>query len=275
MDNIMLDINNMMNDMNFKFLYNNERGLFAIGYNLEENSLGNSYYDLLASESRATSFITIARGEVPSSHWFNLSRAMTNAFGGKSLVSWSGTMFEYFMPALIMKSYPNTLLQMTYNSVIKAQKNFTKTKEIPWGISESAYYQFDVADNYQYKAFGLPGIGLKRGLEDELVISPYSTLMSLPYSKDRGISNLRELEKKGAYGRYGFIEAIDYTPNRVSKMDSGEDSNDSKDVRCYMVHHLGMSLMGLDNILNNKVFEERFHRIIEVKEIELLLKEKI
>ena len=275
MDNIMLDINNMMNDMNFKFLYNNERGLFAIGYNLEENSLGNSYYDLLASESRATSFITIARGEVPSSHWFNLSRAMTNAFGGKSLVSWSGTMFEYFMPALIMKSYPNTLLQMTYDSVIKAQKNFTKTKEIPWGISESAYYQFDVADNYQYKAFGVPGIGLKRGLEDELVISPYSTLMSLPYSKDIGISNLRELEKNGAYGRYGFIEAIDYTPNRVSKMDSGEDSNDSKDVRCYMVHHLGMSLMGLDNILNNNVFQERFHRIPEVKATELLLKEKI
>ncbi len=339
MDNIMLDINNMMNDMNFKFLYNNERGLFAIGYNLEEKSLGNSYYDLLASESRATSFITIARGEVPSSHWFNLSRAMTNAFGGKSLVSWSGTMFEYFMPALIMKSYPNTLLQMTYDSVIKAQKNFTKTKEIPWGISESAYYQFafggkslvswsgtmfeyfmpalimksypntllqmtydsvikaqknftktkeipwgisesayyqfDVADNYQYKAFGVPGIGLKRGLEDELVISPYSTLMSLPYSKDIGISNLRELEKNGAYGRYGFIEAIDYTPNRVSKMDSGEDSNDSKDVRCYMVHHLGMSLMGLDNILNNNVFQERFHRIPEVKATELLLKEKI
>ena len=267
-DKVILDINKMMDDMNFKFLYNSERGLFAIGYNLEENSLGNSYYDLLASESRATSFITIARNEVPSSHWFNLSRAMTNAFEGKSLVSWSGTMFEYFMPALIMKSYPNTLLEMTYDSVIKAQRDFAKEKGVPWGISESAYYQFDVGDNYQYKAFGVPGIGLKRGLEDELVISPYSTLMSLPYSKAKGIANLKKLEAKGAYGRYGFIEAIDYK-------NSVEETLESKDVRCYMVHHLGMSLMGLDNILKNNILQERFHSIPEVKATELLLKERI
>lgn len=155
------ELKNIIDEMDFKFLYNAERGLFAIGYNLEENSLGNSYYDLLASESRATSFIAIARNQVPKEHWFNLSRAMTNAFKGKSLVSWSGTMFEYFMPPLIMKSYKDTLLDMTYSSVINAQKEFAKQKHVPWGISESAYYQFDVADNYQYKAFGIPGIGLK------------------------------------------------------------------------------------------------------------------
>ncbi|MGL4109679.1 GH36-type glycosyl hydrolase domain-containing protein [Clostridium sp. LP20] len=274
-DSVILDIEKIMEEMDFKFLYNNERALFSIGYNLEEKSLGNSYYDLLASESRATSFITIARNQIPKEHWFNLSRAMTNAFKEKSLVSWSGTMFEYFMPPLIMKSFKDTLLNMTYESVIKAQKEFARQKKVPWGISESAYYQFDIGENYQYKAFGVPGVGLKRGLEDELVISPYSTLITLPYSKQEGIENLRVLESKGAYGRYGFIEAIDYTPNRVSKMDSGEEDGGSKNVRCYMVHHLGMSLMALNNILNNNIFQERFHRIPEVKATELLLKERI
>jgi cellobiose phosphorylase len=273
-DKLIREINNIMQEMDFKFLYNKERGLFSIGYNLEEKSLGSSYYDLLASESRATSFITIALNQIPKEHWFNLSRAMTDAFNERSLVSWSGTMFEYFMPPLIMKCYKDTLFSMTYSSVIKAQNQFAKLKGVPWGISESAYYQFDMAENYQYKAFGIPGVGLKRGLEDELVISPYSTLITLPYSKDAGIQNLRRLMEKETYGRYGFIEAIDYTPNRVSKMDTlGEEAK--KNVRCYMVHHLGMSLMALDNVLNDNIFQRRFHNIPEVKATELLLKERI
>ena len=207
-----------MDEMNFSMLYEKDRELFSIGYNLEEDSLGNSYYDLLASEARITSFLAIARNEVDTSHWFKLGRAMTNAFRGKSLVSWSGTMFEYFMPNLLMKSYKGTLLDLTYRSVIKAQIAFARKKKVPWGISESAYYQFDIGENYQYKAFGVPGIGLKRGLEDEVVVSPYSTLMVLPWAKDRCIENLKLLESQGALGRYGFIEAIDFTPNRINKI---------------------------------------------------------
>jgi len=274
-DNIITQIHKIMEEMNFSFLYSRQRDLFAIGYNLEEKSLGKSYYDLLASESRSTSFITIALNQIPQKHWFNLGRAMTNAFKGKSLVSWSGTMFEYFMPNLIMKNYENTLLDSTYGSVLKAQKEFAKQKNVPWGISESAYYQFDNGEIYQYKAFGVPGIGIKRGLEDEIVISPYSTMLSLPFTKKDGIENLKRLQKQNLYGRYGFIEAIDYTSNRVSKMDFGESEVGYKEVRCYMVHHLGMSLMALNNILNNNIFVERFHRIPAVKATELLLKEKI
>ena len=216
-DNIIEDINKISEEMNFNFLYDKTRELFSIGYNVEENSLGNSYYDLLASESRIASFVAIAKNDVPSAHWFKLGRAMTNAFHTHSLVSWSGTMFEYFMPSLIMKNYPRTLLSQTYRSVIKAQINFAKQKKTPWGISESAFYKFDVAENYQYKAFGIPGLGLKRGLEDEIVISPYSTLMTLPFAKNAGIKNLKRLEKIGALGRYGFIEAIDYTKAREDK----------------------------------------------------------
>lgn len=268
-DAIVSEIQKIMDNMNFKALFNEERGLFAIGYNLEENSLGNSYYDLMASEARAASFLAIARGEVPKSHWYKLSRNMTKAFGHKSLVSWSGTMFEYFMPFQIMKNYKETLWDLTYNSVIDGQKDYASNMKTPWGISESAYYEFDVAENYQYKAFGIPGIGLKRGLEDEIVISPYSTIMTLPYKNDGGIDNLRYIKSLGALGKYGFIESLDYTGRRIGK---GEKA---KEVRCYMVHHLGMSLMALDNVLNNNILQERFHNIPEIKATELLLKERV
>lgn len=365
-DNIISDIDTISKEMKFNFLYDKTRGLFSIGYNVEENSLGNSYYDLLASESRIASFVAIAKNDVPSSHWFKLGRAMTNAFRTHCLVSWSGTMFEYFMPSLIMRNYPKTLLSQTYRSVIKAQKSFAKQKKVPWGISESAFYVFDASENYQYKAFGVPGLGLKRGLEDDLVISPYSTLMTLPFAKNTAIKNLKELEKLGALGRYGFIEALDYTKARSDKyvmtfnkdekhdeliamnnaldsrrnslnddnyaqnVDNYEDYGDNHKkavdnrgdkksryiedddvynvdnvynveennemcrisandvdssissypqkinrVMTYMVHHLGMSLMALDNILLNNILINRFHELPEVKATELLLKEKI
>lgn len=262
-------IDSIIKNMDFKLLYNKERGLFAIGYNLEENSSGNSYYDLMASEARATSFITIARGEVPKEHWYNLNRAITNTFGYKALASWSGTMFEYFMPYQIMKSYKNTIWDLTYSSVIDAQIYYGREKNTPWGISESAYYEFDLNKNYQYKAFGVPGIGLKRGLENELVISPYSSIMTLPYSCKKSISNLKKIKEIGAYGRYGFIESIDYTKDYLS------DGSSKEYVNCFMVHHLGMSFMALDNALNNKILQERFHSIPEIKAAELLLKERV
>lgn len=262
-------IDKIMKDMDFKILFNEERGLFAIGYNLEENTLGNSFYDLMASEARATSFITIARGEVPKDHWYNLNRALTNTFGYKALASWSGTMFEYFMPYQIMKCYKDTIWDLTYSSVIDAQIYYGREKNTPWGISESAYYEFDLAKNYQYKAFGVPGIGLKRGLENELVISPYSSIMTLPYNSHKSISNLKDIKNIGAYGRYGFIEAIDYTKDDIS------DGSNKEYINCFMVHHLGMSLMALDNVINNKILQERFHSIPEIKAAELLLKERV
>lgn len=285
--NLINEIKEDMDNMKFDFLYKKERGLFSIGYNLEEDSLGNSYYDLLASESRIASFLTIARSEIDEKHWFKLGRAMTNAYGIKSLVSWSGTMFEYFMPSLIMKNFEGTLLDITYKSVIKAQRRFAKDKRIPFGISESAYFGFDVGENYQYKAFGIPGIGLKRGLENELVISPYSSIMTLPYDFKNSYSNLKLLEEVGALKRYGFIEAIDYTPNRVNKYlneDIVHKEIDKKEkgirkggrkVNCYMVHHLGMSFLALDNILNKNIMQKRFHSIPEVKATETILKEKV
>ena len=364
-DKIIQEIDNISREMDFSFLYDKTRELFTIGYNVEEKSLGNSYYDLLASESRIASFVAIAKNDVPSSHWFKLGRAMTNAFRTHSLVSWSGTMFEYFMPSLIMKNYPKTLLSQTYRSVIKAQISFAKQKKTPWGISESAFYQFDASENYQYKAFGVPGLGLKRGLEDEIVISPYSTLMTLNFAKSAGIKNLKRFEEIGALGRYGFIESIDYTKaredkyvmtlpkkeaqngisdnassnnstskqiissngknytqnvdnnsNNVDKFEKQVDNKQRKnrihDVECvdnvdnlennedmyddfsnevnsetlnnpqrinkvmtYMVHHLGMSLMSLDNVLLDNILVNRFHSLPEIKATELLLKERI
>lgn len=259
------EIESIMDDMKFDFLYNKDRGLFSIGYNVEEKSLGNSYYDLMASEARVASFLTIARGEIPKEHWYNLSRNMSKPFGLKTLVSWSGTMFEYFMPFQIMKSFDNTIWSLTYSSVVKGQMVYGEKKNIPWGISESAYYVFDINQNYQYKAFGVPGIGLKRGLEDEVVVSPYSSIMTLPLDTKASLSNLKNLYNIKAYGRYGFIESIDYS----------EGKDNPKEVRCYMVHHLGMSLLALDNTINNNILKERFHNIPEIKAVEILLKERV
>lgn len=262
-------LNTLSDNTDFTVLYDEKRGLFSIGYDIEKDTLGNNYYDLLASEARAASYIAIARGEVEQKHWFKLGRAMTYMNGSKGLVSWSGTMFEYFMPLLIMKSYPDTLLNTTYYSVLEGQKNYAKERRTPWGISESAFYYFDINLNYQYKAFGVPGIGLKRGLSDELVVAPYATVMTLQMNNKDAIRNIKEFVKDGVLGRYGLYEAIDYTKDRIPK------GVNRALVKCFMVHHQGMSLMALNNFLNNNVLQERFHRVPEVKASELLLQEKV
>lgn len=397
--NIINEIDEITKKMDFSFLYDNQRKLFYIGYNVDEDSYGKSYYDLLASESRITSFISIAKNDVSKENWFALNRSITNAFHTHTLVSWSGTMFEYFMPSLIMKSYKGTLLYETYKGVIKSQRSYAKQKNIPFGISESAFYKFDMQDNYQYKAFGVPGLGLKRGLEDEVVVSPYSTLMILPFNKSVAIKNLNRLKNIGAFGRYGFVEAVDFTKAREDKIlqkhsqiskeymnenntqhvynseydvdkqyknvdnsvddvdnhinnhkkkykindvnninhvynsknqeneykNNSSNSNNretiynlekSKDVnnfvdivekdcglsekeqencidkkidskylyndglkpyiiKTYMVHHLGMSFMAIDNFLFDNILINRFHNLPEVKATELLLKERV
>lgn len=261
-------INNVSENTNFRMLYDQKRQLFAIGYDVERDSIGNSHYDLLASEARQASFIAIAKGEIEQSHWFRLGRAMTLIGRSRGLVSWTGTMFEYLMPLIIMRNYPNTLLDETYGAIVEGQKSYGKLRGVPWGISESAFYHFDVSLNYQYKAFGVPGIGLKRGLVNELVIAPYATVMALQVDLKGAFDNIKSLIGFGMEGRYGFYESIDYTRERLQ----GEKKEAL--VKCFMVHHEGMSLMALDNILRNGIFQERFHRIPKVKAAELLLQEK-
>jgi cyclic beta-1,2-glucan synthetase len=269
MENIKNRINDMAAATDFTMLYDKKRQLFSIGYNIERDEKDNCYYDLLASEARQASFIAIAKGDIEQKHWFKLGRAMTIMGNAKGLVSWSGTMFEYFMPLLIMQNYPDTLLNETYEAVIEGQKKYCRERKVPFGISESAFYNFDINKNYQYKAFGVPGIGLKRGLVNELVISPYSTVLALMIDKKEGISNIIRLINEEMEGRYGFYEAVDYTQDRLSK------GKKKAIVKCFMVHHEGMSLMSLNNVLNENIFQKRFHSVPRVKAADLLLQEKV
>lgn len=269
MKSIKRTLSDMGREHNFSMLYSKKRQLFAIGYDVEKDTLGKNYYDLLASEARQASFVAIAKGEVEQSHWFNLGRSMTSVGGGKALVSWSGTMFEYLMPLIIMKKFPDTLFSETYKYVVEVQKSYGNKKNVPWGISESAYYDFDINSIYQYKAFGVPGIGLKRGLINELVVSPYASVMALQVDFKSALDNIKKLINIKAEGNYGFYDAVDYTQGRLSK------GRKSEIVNCFMIHHQGMSLMSLDNVLMKNVLQERFHRIPRVKSVELLLQEKI
>jgi cyclic beta-1,2-glucan synthetase len=255
--------------MNFAELYDQSTGLFSIGYSIRQQQLSNSHYDLLASEARQTSFMAIAKGDVPEKHWFRLGRPLTVAGESRVLLSWGGTMFEYLMPLLIMKSYDYTLLGETYRSVVDMQCAYGEQRRLPWGISESGYYAFDLQMNYQYKAFGVPGLGMKSGLVRETVISPYATCLALPVKPRAALANLQKLEKMGASGRYGFFEAIDYTQARL------HNGKKKRIVRSYMAHHQGMILAAIFNTLTNGRLQELFHSNTGVKATELLLKEKV
>ncbi|XUW94362.1 glucoamylase family protein [Wukongibacter sp. M2B1] len=262
-------IEKLIDDMDFIPLYSNKMNLFSIGYDVLEEKMTNSYYDLLASEARLASFITIARKEIPMRHWFKLGRALSEINHYRALVSWTGTMFEYLMPPLIMKTYENTLLDETYSTVVKAQKIYGQKRKTPWGTSESGYYAFDMNLNYQYKAFGVPDLGLKRGLMKDMVISPYSTILALPYDSKGSIENIRRLIKDGVEGKYGFYEAIDYTPQRVP-------FNTNKAViKSFMAHHQGMSFIALNNYLNMNIMQKRFHSDPMIESAKILLQERI
>jgi len=267
--NINEKIIELVNSTDFSILYEEKRQLFSIGFDVEKGSMGNCYYDLLASEARQASFISVAKGDVDPGHWFKLGRSMAEYGGSRGLVSWSGTMFEYYMPLLIMKNFPSTLLNETYKAVTEAQKDYCKNKSVLWGISESAFYNFDINMNYQYKAFGVPKVGLKRGLVNELVISPYSTLLAMLIDLKGSLININSIIKSGLEGKYGFYEAVDYTKDRLPK------GMDKAIIKCFMVHHEGMGLMAIHNVLNSNILQERFHRIPEVKAAELLLQEKV
>ncbi len=262
-------IDAMIKDTDFSLLYDEKRELFTIGFNVEEGQATKSYYDLLASEARQASFIAIAKGDVPQKHWFKLGRSLTLAGNLRVLISWSGTMFEYLMPLLIMRNYDNTLLDETYSAVVQVQKQYTDQRHIPWGISESGFYAFDLHLNYQYKAFGVPQLGLKRGLINDLVIAPYATMLALPIEPDFAYKNIEVLCSEGMLGRFGLYEAIDYTPERLPK------KKKSIVVKSFMAHHQGMSLIAIDNFLNKNIMQNRFHSAPMVKATELLLQERM
>ncbi len=255
--------------MDFRFLFDEQRKIFVIGYNVADSRLDNSYYDLLASESRLTSFVAIAKGDIPKEHWFRLGRQMTAVAGGRALISWTATMFEYLMPLLVMRRYPDTLLDQTYETVVARQIEYAKQRGVPWGISEAGYNARDLQLNYQYGPFGVPGLGLKRGLSDDLVVSPYSTMLAALIDPGSALSNLQRLEKNGALARYGFFESIDYTSDRLQKKQK------SFILRSFMAHHQGMSLVAINNLLNFNIMQRRFHAEPLMQATELLLQERI
>ncbi|MCI8353072.1 MAG: hypothetical protein HFJ58_05785 [Clostridia bacterium] len=267
--NLIEIITNLIEKTDFKPLYDYEKRLFSIGFNIEENKLTDSYYDLLASEARQASLVAIASHDIPAKHWQNLSRTLTEMFGYKGLVSWSGTAFEYLMPNINIPKYEGSLLDESCKFMIMSQKEYAKKLGITWGISESAFNLKDLNSNYQYKAFGIPWLGLKRGLADEMVVSSYGSILALPDIPKEVVKNLKELEKCGMYGKYGFYEAIDYTPERVRNKHKFET------VKTYMAHHQALILLSINNLINNNILQERFMGNPEIKAVDILLQEKM
>jgi cyclic beta-1,2-glucan synthetase len=259
----------LIEETEFGFLFNNERQLFSIGFSVSDGRLDNSYYDILASEARLASFMAIATGTLSHEHWFKLGRSLTPAGAKRALLSWSASMFEYLMPLLVMRAYPGTLLDETCTAVVQRQIQYGAQRGVPWGISESAYNAQDLEKNYQYRAFGVPGLGLKRGLADDLVIAPYASLLAAPIAPDDAIENLERLKKEGMRGKYGYYEAIDYTPERVPAGEKGVV------LTTWMAHHQGMSLLALDNLLNGWPMQERFHADPRIQAADLLLQERV
>jgi len=262
--------------MNFTFLYDTHRQLFTIGYRVADadgpGRADPSYYDLLASEARLTSFLAIAKGDVPESHWFHLGRSVTSVHGAPVLLAWTASMFEYLMPLLVMRSYPDTLLDESCRMVVRRQVEYASTRAVPWGISESAYNVVDRRGTYQYRAFGVPGLGLKRGLGDDLVVAPYATALAAMVDPTASAANLRRLCRMGLEGEYGLFDAIDF-----SNRDPEHTAATTKGVvvRSFMAHHQGMTLVALANVLLEQPMTARFHGDPRVKATELLLQEHL
>ncbi|WP_245622545.1 GH36-type glycosyl hydrolase domain-containing protein [Pseudoxanthomonas dokdonensis] len=258
-----------MSLMEYGFLYDRGRKLLSIGYNVDERRLDEAHYDLLASEARLCSFVAIAQGQLPQDTWFALGRLLTEVNGDATLLSWSGSMFEYLMPQLVMPSYPDTLLDQTSQHAVEAQIAHGERQGIPWGVSESGYNTVDSRLNYQYRAFGTPGLGLKRGLSQDVVIAPYATMMALMVAPRAACENLQRLHTLGFSGRYGMYEAVDYTPARVPP------GQEYALIRSFMAHHQGMGFLALDYLLCQQPMQKRFTADAEFQATLLLLQERI
>ena len=257
----------IISNTDFSLLYHKEQQIFSIGFNIEENKLTDSYYDLLASEARQASFIAISKKDIPVKHWNSLSRTLTTLGKYKGLISWSGTAFEYLMPNINIPKYEGSLLDESCKFLIKSQMEYAKELNIPWGISEAAFNLKDLQSNYQYKAFGIPWLGLKRGLADEMVVSSYGGFLAINEVPKEEIQNLKRLEKEGMYGKYGFYESIDYTPERV------ENGKTSSIVKTYMAHHQGLILLSINNLFNKNILQKRFMKNPEIEATSILLQE--
>ena len=260
---------NGLADMEWDFLFDKSSNQFTIGYNVQEHQSDTSFYDLLASEARFVIFIAIAQGKLPEESWFALGRLLTRVDGYPVLLSWSGSMFEYLMPLLVMPTYENTLLDQTYKSAVQCQISCVKQKSLPWGISESGFNMINANSQYQYRAFGVPGLGLKRGLEEDLVIAPYASALALMIEPEEACENLELLHKKGFEGQYGFYEAIDFTPSRLQRGQS------CSIIYSFMAHHQGMSLLSLSYLLLDKPMQKLFEAEPQFKATLLLLQERV
>jgi cyclic beta-1,2-glucan synthetase len=266
--------------MDFRFLYDARRKLFAIGYRLDDaegpGRLDASYYDLLASEARLASFLAIAKGDVPAAHWFALGRPLTVVDGVPTLLSWSATLFEYIMPLLFTRLYPDTLLGRSCLMAVRRQRRYADRLRVPWGFSESAFDRVDRHGNYQYKAIGVPGLGLRRGLADDLVAAPYATFLASQLDVRAAIENLDRLASLGLDGIFGFYEAVDFRPrSHHSETEADGVERGRAVVKAFFAHHQGMTLVALSNVLCGDVMVERFHADPRVKATERLLQERV
>jgi cyclic beta-1,2-glucan synthetase len=258
----------MVAAMEFGFLLDPARQLLSIGYQVTESSLDPNCYDLLASEARLASFVAIAKGDVPARHWFRLGRAVTPVDRGSALLSWSGSMFEYLMPSLVMRAPGGSLLEQSARLVVRRQISYGAELDIPWGVSESAYNVRDLEFTYQYSNFGIPGLGLKRGLNEDAVIAPYATALAAMVDPAAAARNFSALSAAGGRGRYGWYEALDYTPKRLPVDETVAV------VRAYMAHHQGMTVLALANALHDGAMRTRFHAVPMIQATELLLQER-
>ena len=254
--------------MDFGFLFDHDRKLLSIGYLAAEGTLDPSCYDLLASEARLASFMAIAKGEVPTRHWFHLGRAVTPVSRGAALISWSGSMFEYLMPSLVMRAPAGSLVEGTSRLIVRRQIDYAAKLGVPWGVSESAYNVRDLEFTYQYSNFGVPGLGLKRGLGENVVVAPYATALASMVDPQAATRNFSRLAAHGASGRYGFYEALDYTPARVP------EGKTVSIVRAFMAHHQGMTIVAIADALLDGTMRARFHAEPIVQATELLLQER-
>jgi len=266
-ERLIKDVRELSESINMRFLYDPERRLFSIGYNVSEGRLDGAYYDLLASEARFGGFAAIARGDVPVEHWFSMSRPYGAIGRRRVLLSWTGTMFEYLMPLIFQRSYVNSLLDKAAREAVAIHIEYGRKRRVPWGISESAFGDLDLNKTYQYRAFGVPGLGLKRGLEEDIVVAPYATLLAVNVEPRETVRNLRRLAGLGLLNEYGFYESMDFSRQPSRKGERGVI------VRAYMAHHQGMGFLSLTNFLHGNAIQRRFHADLRVRAVEPLLHE--
>lgn len=269
LETLQIRLEKLIVEPDFRPLYNDKIRFLAIGYNVSSQQRDNAYYDLMASEARQASFIALALGQLPTEHWFALGRSLTMVGRDTALLSWTGTMFEYLMPLLLMNCYEDTLWDETYKSIVKKHISYAANLGLPWGISESGFYAFDFQMNYQYQAFGVPDLGLKRGLGYERVIAPYATVLAALIDPKAALKNLNLLERLGARGTYGFYEALDFTKERLP------EAEQHVVIKSFMAHHQGMCLVALSHLLVERTLSSRFHEDPRIQAVELLLQERI